>query len=245
MDAVLGPELSRGTGDALVVEGAGDFQHPGAGLGQVEDALNDSGRIGVQFQGGALLGPVRHHDPVVAVGGPAAHPVSPGRGLPHSPGNLLGKIFRVEFVHALDDGLHQLAGGSVVSVLGDGDHADSLPPEHGLEGDGVLALPGEAGEFPDQYLLEEGFGLGGLVDHLLELGPVGYPPALGLVDVLLGDYVSVLLGVVPERPQLGSRSSLETGVVPRFGYSAPPSSVSAGPQPRTGPRPGGRWITLA
>ena len=40
VDAVLGPELAGGAGDALVVEGAGDFQHPGAGLGQVEDALD-------------------------------------------------------------------------------------------------------------------------------------------------------------------------------------------------------------
>ena len=113
------------------------------------------------------------------------------------------KIFAVEFVHALDDGLHELAGGGVVGVLGDGDDADSLAPEHGLEGDGVLALAGEPGEFPDQDFLERGIGLGGLVDHLAELGAVGDAPALGLVHVLAGDDVAVLLGVVPERPELG------------------------------------------
>ena len=130
MDAVLGPELAGGAGDALVVEGAGDLQHPGAGLGQVEYALDHGGGVRVEFQGGALLGAVRHHDPVVAVGRPAAHPVAPGRGLPHPPRNLLGKIFAIEFVHALDDGLHQLAGGGVVGVLGDGDHADALAPRN-------------------------------------------------------------------------------------------------------------------
>ena len=40
--------------------------------------------------------------------------------------------------------------GGVVGVLGDGDHTDALAPEHGLEGDGVLPLAGEAGELPDQ-----------------------------------------------------------------------------------------------
>ena len=128
VDAVLGPELSRGAGDALVVEGAGDFQHPGAGLGQVEDAPDHGGGVRVQFQGGPLLGPVWDHDPVVAVGRPAAHPEAPGSGLTHPPGNLLGQIFAVELVHALDDSLKQLAGWGVVGVLGDGDHADALAP---------------------------------------------------------------------------------------------------------------------
>ena len=43
------------------------------------------------------------------------------------------QIFTVELVHALDDGLHQLACGGVVGVLGDGHHADALAPENGLE----------------------------------------------------------------------------------------------------------------
>ena len=41
-------------------------------------------------------------------------------------------------------------------------------------------------------------GLAGLVQHFLELWPVGDAPALGLVHVLAGDQVVVLLGVVPE-----------------------------------------------
>ena len=91
VDAVLGPKLTRGAGDALVVEGAGDVQHPRTGLGHVEDALDDAGGIGVGFQGGALLGPVLHHDPVVAVGRPAGDPEASGCGLPHTPRNLLGQ----------------------------------------------------------------------------------------------------------------------------------------------------------
>ena len=109
-------------------------------------------------------------------------------------------IFAVEFVHALDDGLQQPAGSGVLGLLGDGDHADAPPAQHGLEGDGVLALAGEPGEFPDENLLEGGLGLAGRVQHLLELGPVGDAPALGLVHVLAADQVVVLLGVVPERP---------------------------------------------
>ena len=114
----------------------------------------------------------------------------------------MGQILRVEFVDALDDGLKESAGGIVLGLLGDGDHADALAPKLRFEGDGVLPLPGEPTEFPDQYFLEGGLGLFGLVQHLLELGPVGDASALGLVHVLADDHVAVLLGVVPERPKL-------------------------------------------
>ena len=87
-------------------------------------------------------------------------------------------------------------------MLGDGDHPDALAPEHGLEGDGMLALSGEAGELPDQNLLERSVGLAGRVDHHAELGTVGDAPALGLVHVLADYDVSVLLCMVPECPQL-------------------------------------------
>ena len=40
---------------------------------------------------------------------------------------------------------------------------------------------------PDEDLAEGSVGLGGLVDHLAELGAVGDATALGLVDVLAGD----------------------------------------------------------
>ena len=200
MDAGLAPELPPGAKDALVVEGLGDVHHPVAGLAHVEDALDDAGRVRVGFQGGSLLGSVRHHDPVVAEGGVAGDPEASGCGLPHPPRDLLGQILRVELVHALDDGLHELAGGGVVGVLGDGDDPDALAPEHGLEGDGVLALAGEAGELPDQNLLERSVGLGGCVEHLAELRAVGDAPALGLVHVLADDDVAVLLCMVPERP---------------------------------------------
>ena len=58
MNAVLGPELASGAGDAIVVEGADDVQHPGARLCHVEDALDDRGTCSRRFQSGALLGPV-------------------------------------------------------------------------------------------------------------------------------------------------------------------------------------------
>ena len=68
------------------------------------------------------------------------------------------QILAVELVHALDDGLHQLARRCVVGVLGDGDDADALAPEQGFEGDCMLALACEAGELPDQNFLEGGVG---------------------------------------------------------------------------------------
>ena len=117
--------------------------------------------------------------------------------------DLKDEIFRVKFVHALDDGLHELACGGVVGVLGDGDDPDALSAEHGLEGDGVLALAGESGELPDENFPEGGVGLAALLDHLAELGPVGDVATLRLVDVLASDGVAVGPGVVPERPQLG------------------------------------------
>ena len=66
-------------------------------------------------------------------------------------------------------------------------------PQHGLEGDGVLPLAGEAGEFPDENLFERCLWLAGLVQHLSKLRPVRYAPALGLVHVLACDQVAVLL----------------------------------------------------
>ena len=88
-------------------------------------------------------------------------------------------------------------------MLGDGDDADALLAEHGLEGDGVFALAGEAAEFPYEDDLEGRVGLAALVDHPAELWPVCDASALGLVDVLADDGVVVLLRVVPERAELG------------------------------------------
>ncbi len=202
VNAGLAPELPAGAGDAVVVEGAGDVHHPATGLGHVEDALDDGGRIRVELQCGALLGPVLHHELAVAVGHLAAHPEAARGGLSHSPQDLLGQILAVELVHALDDALKQPAGGRVLGLLGDGHHADALASEHGLEGDGVLALAGEPRKFPDEDFLEGGLGLGGLIQHLAKLGAVRDATALGLVHVLPDDHVAVLLGVVPERPEL-------------------------------------------
>ena len=203
VDAVLGPGPSGGVGDALAVQGAGDVQDAAAGLGQVEYALDHGSGVRVRFQGWALLGSVLDHQLAVAVGHPAGDPEAPGGGFAHPSINLFGKIFAVKFVHGLDDGFHELAGGGVVGVLGDGDDADALPAEHGLEGDGVLPLAGEPVEFPDQDFLEWGVGLVGLVQHLPELGAVGDSAALGLVHVLAGYGVAVALGIVPKRAELG------------------------------------------
>ncbi|MXX48086.1 MAG: hypothetical protein F4W99_01665 [Chloroflexi bacterium] len=115
----------------------------------------------------------------------------------------MGQVLGVELVDRLDDRLHQLAGRGVVGVLGDRGDPNAAPAQHRLEGDGVLALAGEARELPDQDLLEGRLGLGGLVQHLAELWPVGDAARLGFVDVLAGDDVAVALGVVAQGAQLG------------------------------------------
>jgi len=208
VDAVLGPGSSGGVGDALVVQGAGDVQDAPTRLGHIEDALHHRRRGRVGLQGGAFLGPVLDHQLAVAVGHAAGDPEAPGGGFAHPPVNLFGEIFAVKFVHGLDDGLHQLAGGGVVGVLGDGDDADALAPEHGLEGHSVLPLAGESRKLPDKNLLERSLRLGGLVQHTAELGPVGDTPALGLVHVFAGDGVAIAFRVVAQGAQLGSHGEV-------------------------------------
>ena len=149
MDGGLEPLPAVGGGDALSVQGLHDVQDAVALEGQVEDAAGH-GVVGrVEFQLGALLGAVLDRRLLVAVGGVSGDPEAPGGGFAHTPDDLLGQVLRVELVHALDDGLHELAGGGVVGVLGDGDDADALAPEHGLEGHGVFPLAGEPRELPD------------------------------------------------------------------------------------------------
>ena len=216
VDDVLLPAPSP-VGDAPPVQLLADFLQPIAPARTLEDFLDDGCGHRVYLQGGPVLHPVADLDAVVAEGRPGGQEVAPGCRFPHSPDNLLSKIFRVKFVHALDDSFHQLAGGGVVGVLGDGDHPDALAPEHGLEGHGVLPLAGEATEFPDENHLERGRSLAALVDHVAELGPVGDAAALGLVHVLAGDGVAVVPGVVPQGPKLGGHR--EVHVLAVAGYS--------------------------
>ena len=79
----------------------------------------------VDLQGRALPHPVSHLHPLVAEGGLGTEEEATRGGLPHSPDNFLGQILRVKLVDALDDRLHQLAGGRVIGVFGDGDDTDA------------------------------------------------------------------------------------------------------------------------
>ena len=173
-------------------------------------------RIGIGLQLRSLLGSVLDHHPVVAEWSLAGHPKTPGRGLSHPPGDVLGKILRIELVDGLDDAFQESAGGGVVGLLGDRNDADSPAAEHGLVGDGVLPLAGEPGELPDEDLPEGGTGRLGLVEHSLELGPVVDSSALGLVHELADDHAAVLPGVVPERPQLCGHGQVD--VLPVTGH---------------------------
>ena len=60
----------------------------------------------------------------------------------------------------------------------------------------VLPLAGEAGELPDENLLQGRGGTACVIDHLAGLVPVGDTAALGLVNALAGHNVAVRPGVV-------------------------------------------------
>ena len=205
---VLSHRLPLEVGMPSALRGLHDVQVALALQGQVEDAPGHGVGGGIKLQPGAFLGPVLDVDLLVAVGGVGGDPKAPRRRLAHPPNDLLGQILAVELVHALDDGLHQLAGGGVVGVLGDGDHPDALAPQHGLEGHGVLALSGEARKLPDQDDLERGLRLAALLNHLAELRAVSNASALRLVHVLAGDGVAVGPSVVLESPELGGHGQI-------------------------------------
>ena len=194
---------------AVIVENPDDVEDALALAGHAEDAAHDGvgGRVELQLR--ALLGAVLDVDPAVAVRDVRGDPEAARGRLAHPSQDFLGQVLRVELIDALDDRLHELAGGGVIGVLGDGDHADAAAAEHRLEGDGVLALAGEAGELPDEDLLKGGVGTARRIEHLAELGPVGGAPTLRLIDVLPGDAVAVLLGVVTQRPQLSGDGEID------------------------------------
>ena len=96
--------------------------------GHAEDTLHDGGGRRIGFEGGAFLGPILHHELPVAIGYAAGDPEAARGSFPHPSHNFLRQILAVELIDALDDGLHELAGGGVVGVFGDGDHPDALAP---------------------------------------------------------------------------------------------------------------------
>ncbi len=207
MDHVLLPAPSP-VGDAPAVQLLADLREAVAPAGTLEYLPDYRRGHWVHLQGGTFLHPVADLDAGVAEGCLGPQEETTGSGLPHSPRHFLPKILAVIFVHRLDDALQQPASGVVLGLLGDGDDADALAPQLGLERHGVLTFPGESAEFPDKNHLEGGLGFAALVDHLAELGPIGDPAALGLVHVLAGHGVAVALGVVPERPELSGHGEV-------------------------------------
>ena len=129
-------------GDTSLVEVAANLLEAIAAQHAVEDLAHNRSRGGVNLQRRALPRPVADLDAAVAErrAWPEEEPARGG--LTHPSGHLLRQVLRIELVDALDDRLHELAGGGVVGVLGDGDDADAAAAQHRLEGDGVLALAG-------------------------------------------------------------------------------------------------------
>ncbi|MCY4618765.1 MAG: hypothetical protein OXD50_09485 [Chloroflexi bacterium] len=115
----LEPGLAVGRVNALGVERAGDVEHALAGEGAVEDAPHDGVGGRVQFQPGPGLGPICDVHLLVAVGRRGGDPEAARGGFAHAADHFLGEVLGVELIDALDDRLHQLAGGGVVGVLGD------------------------------------------------------------------------------------------------------------------------------
>ncbi|MCY4618764.1 MAG: hypothetical protein OXD50_09480 [Chloroflexi bacterium] len=66
----------------------------------------------------------------------------------------------------------------------------------------MLALAREAGELPDQDLLEGGVRRARVIQHPLELGTVGDAAALGFIDVFARDDEAAAFGVVAQGPEL-------------------------------------------
>ncbi|MCY3507106.1 MAG: hypothetical protein OXH41_13185 [Chloroflexi bacterium] len=209
VDGRLVPALAGRARDSLGVEGLADVEHAPVLQRQLEDAPDKAVGGGVQCQPRSRPGTVLDLHLAVAVRGAGSDPEPARSGLAESAHHLLRQVLAVELVDALDDRLHELAGGGVVGVLGDGDDADAAAAQHRLEGDGVLALAGEAGELPDEDLAEGGFGAPGGVQHPTELRTVGDAPALCFVDELAHDDVVVLLGVVAKRAELGGDGEVD------------------------------------
>ncbi|MCY3507189.1 MAG: hypothetical protein OXH41_13600 [Chloroflexi bacterium] len=209
VDGRLVPPLAPGARDSLGVERPGNVEDAFSLEGHLEDAAHHGVGRRVQFQLLTLAGSVLDRDLPVPMGRDGSDPEATGGRLTQAAHDLLGQVLAVELIDALDDRLHKLARGGVVGVLGDGDDADAASAQHGLEGDGVLALARETGELPDEDLAEGSVGALGGIQHLAELGPIGDAPALRLVNVLADDGVAVLLGVVAQRPELGGDGQVD------------------------------------
>ena len=192
---VLVPPLPP-VADAPLVQLLADLFQPVTSQRTLEYLLHDRGDRRVDLQGGAFLDSVAHFHPPVPEGSTARQEVASGRCFPHPPDNLLGKILAVELVHRLDDRLHQLAGGGVVRVLGDGDDADALLAQHGFEGHRVLALAREPGELPYEDHVERRLSSAARLNHLPELRPIRDASALCLVHVFADDDEAVAFRVL-------------------------------------------------
>ncbi len=158
-DARLEPSLSA-VRDSAAVEFHADFLESVAAQRHAEHLFDDSGGRGINFQRRVLAIAVLDLDPVVPERSTTGQVVSTRGSLPHAPSHLLGKVFGVELVDALDDSFHEFAGRGVIGVLRNRNDADALAAEHGLECNGVLAFAREAGELPDENLLEGSVGSG-------------------------------------------------------------------------------------
>jgi len=147
----------------------------------------------------------------VAVRGRAPGPPAALRRLGHPPLGALPDHLRLELGDARHDRQHQPAHGRVgKEVLGDAPHIDAPGAQAAHIRQGVLGLPGQAGELPR----DDGVELLGArrPDHLLEARPIIVPARERLVPVDPVDGEARALAVRPALALLTRDGQLAIGL---------------------------------
>ena len=102
------------------MNGAGDMEQKGRKERHPHDGLRVLARLIVRKLAREGTNEDRpQFQRMIAVGGPGRHIKSPRGAFPHAPEDLLTQVGRIEFVQALDDGLHELPGGGVIEGFGE------------------------------------------------------------------------------------------------------------------------------
>ena len=126
--------------------------------------------------------------------------LAPGKFLIHSPADFLREIQGIIFIHRFQQGFYKDGGGIVGERFGNGDHFNAaFPAEHGFVEDTVLAVSGEAGEFPYEDHLERSRVAAGGSNHAHKCrafaGGTSADPFIE-IDLVFGDCDLMLIGIL-------------------------------------------------